>query len=243
MQLVWAGVADRVCRLELPDPEDVVLPGVRWGSPDVPLTPAYWAVRCRWADGEEPFVRRNGSLVEEIAFCILGGFGITYEVNAAAFDRLKAAGVFEASEASENWILRELTHPLQVGSRSIRYRFPKQRARRLSRMLATVKDVSYSGLSPLQLRDVLLKLEGVGPKTASWVVRNLFGTDDVAILDVHILRACHAMDLFPDKFVLPRDYGKLESRFIHFAKAIDVRPSILDAVMWVEMRQGGARAS
>jgi len=102
MQLVWAGVGDNVTRLELPDPDECVLPGVRWGRPDEPMTPAYWAVRCRWGEaGEADFVTRTGSLVEEVAFCLLGGFGITYEVNAAAFDRLKAAGAFNRNCAPD----------------------------------------------------------------------------------------------------------------------------------------------
>ena len=45
MQEVWAGVGDRVTRLELPDPDEVVVPGVQWGRPEVPFTPAYWAAR------------------------------------------------------------------------------------------------------------------------------------------------------------------------------------------------------
>ncbi|MDZ3993341.1 hypothetical protein PspTeo4_24872 [Pseudomonas sp. Teo4] len=39
------------------------------------------------------------------------------------------------------------------------------------------------------LRDWLLELPGIGYKTASWVARNWLDADDVAILDIHILRA------------------------------------------------------
>ena len=100
------------------------------------------------------------------------------------------------------------------------------------------KGVDCATLSVLDLRRKLLELEGVGPKTASWIVRNLLGTDEVAILDIHVLRACQAMQLFPDAVSLPRDYVPLEKRFLAFASAIAVRASILDMVMWVEMRRG-----
>jgi N-glycosylase/DNA lyase len=240
MQQVWAGVGDRVTRLELPDPETPVVPGVLWGRPEAPLTPAYWAVRCRWSDGEDRFVARNGSLREEVGFCLLGGFGITYEVNAAAFARLKAHGAFNPGTVpSEAWFLQLLTEPLQVGVRRVRYRFPRQRSRRLARAAAQLADFSLEGLSEIALRDRLMTLEGVGPKTASWIVRNLLGSDQVAILDIHILRACRAMAVFPAQVRLPRDYAALESRLLAFARAIDVRASVLDAVMWIEMRQGG----
>lgn len=240
MQLVWAGVGDNVTRLELPDPDEAVLPGVRWGRPDEFMTPAYWAARCRWGEADEAsFVTRTGSLVEEVAFCLLGGFGITYEVNAAAFERLKEAGAFyEHSEPQETWYLEQLSLPLDVGGRAIRYRFPRQRARRLALMHQALQGVEANTYSALELRDQLLALEGVGPKTASWIVRNLLGSDDVAILDIHVLRACSAMALFPETVCLPRDYEALERLFLTFASAIDVRASILDAVMWTEMRSG-----
>jgi thermostable 8-oxoguanine DNA glycosylase len=86
------------------------------------------------------------------------------------------------------------------------------------------------------MRQLLLSIEGIGPKTASWIVRNVMGSDDVAIIDIHILRACTGMGVFPSDIRLPRDYEPLERRFIAFSNAIDVRPSVLDAVMWSEMR-------
>ena len=239
MQHVWAGVGDRVARLELPEANTMVVPGVRWGRPEVPLTPAYWAVRCKWGEAESNFVTQTGSLLEEVAFCLLGGFGITYEINAAAFDRLKSEGAFDRRKMpDETWFLDQLIRPLKIGARSVRYRFPRQRARRLAQMSGRLAAIDVDRLDALQLRDRLLALEGVGPKTASWIVRNLLGSDEVAILDVHILRACRAMAVFPAKISLPRDYTALEKRFLAFADAIDVRASVLDAVMWVEMRQG-----
>ena len=84
----------------------------------------------------------------------------------------------------------------------------------------------------------MLSFEGIGPKTASWIVRNHMGSDDVAIIDVHVLRACHRMKLFPNEISLPRDYRALEESFLNFANAIKVRASLLDAVMWVETRAG-----
>jgi thermostable 8-oxoguanine DNA glycosylase len=79
-------------------------------------------------------------------------------------------------------------------------------------------------------------LPGIGPKTASWIVRNWTGTDEVAILDVHVLRAGQLMGLFPREIKLPRDYGRLEQIFLEFSKALNVRASLLDAIIWREMR-------
>jgi thermostable 8-oxoguanine DNA glycosylase len=240
MQEAWAGVGDYAERVVLPYSEAEVISGVRWGSADLVNTPAYWAVRCKWDEANLPdFVSKESPLIEEVGFCLLGGFGIKYEVNCAAFSRLKQSGVFDLrTKVSEEDIRSLLLDPLWVEQRLIKYRFPNQRARRLSQMRLKLFTYENHARTPLELRDKLLEIDGVGPKTASWIVRNHTGSDDVAIIDIHVIRACQEMRVFPSKFSLPRDYRVLEKRFLDFAQAIDVRPSVLDAVMWTEVRGG-----
>jgi thermostable 8-oxoguanine DNA glycosylase len=81
-----------------------------------------------------------------------------------------------------------------------------------------------------------MELPGIGPKTASWIARNWLGTDEVAILDVHVLRAGTMMGLFPKNYRMPRDYVFLEERFLALANALNVKASFLDAIIWREMR-------
>jgi thermostable 8-oxoguanine DNA glycosylase len=180
---------------------------------------------------------RDGSLAEEVGFCLLGGYGIRYEMNALAFERLKAKGAFQLGHACPEPYLEELLlEPFFVGGRTARYRFPRQRARRIAEMRSTLASCDLLSMPPLALRSALQALDGVGPKTASWVVRNFLGSDDVAILDVHIIRVCQFIGLFPTRINLPRDYPKLEKLFLSFARKADIRPSVLDAVMWAEAR-------
>jgi len=238
LQEVWVGNGEAARMLTLPGPEEELVPGVRWGSAASPQSPAYWVARCSWPDEEKPnFVTRDGSLAEELGFCLLGGFGIRYEVNAAAFERLKDFGVFVLNNSvDEVEIEALLLEPLRVGSRSIRYRFPTQRARRISKMRDALRSGHVAQSDPIDLRKNLMKLEGVGPKTASWVVRNLLGCDRVAILDVHIVRVCQRFGLFPREVSLPRDYHLLEERFLSFADSAGVSSAALDAIMWAEAR-------
>src|SRR4051794_10752038 len=73
-------------RFELPSPQVEVLPGVYWGRCEDFFTPAFWKARL-WIDGESnPLVnyRIGSSLREEIAACLLGGFGMPAEVGLAA---------------------------------------------------------------------------------------------------------------------------------------------------------------
>ena len=240
MQLVWAGYGADARLIELPDSNQEVVWGVRWGTPDHLGTPAYWAVRCHWSEESTPsFACGANSLVEEIGFCLLGGYSVTFEVNVAAFEWLRKHRVFDLEvSASERQILELLSEPLHVEGRRRRYRFPNQRARRIASMRRRMAEAPPVATSPRALREHLMGFEGIGPKTASWIVRNHLDSDEVAIIDVHVLRACRRMSLFPNEVTLPRDYEALEERFLDFAKAIKVRSSLLDAVMWAETRAG-----
>jgi thermostable 8-oxoguanine DNA glycosylase len=80
-----------------------------------------------------------------------------------------------------------------------------------------------------------MQLPGVGPKTASWVARNWMDADDVAILDIHIVRVGRSIGIFPQDLTVERHYFDLESLFLRFSQALDVRASELDAVIWYEM--------
>jgi N-glycosylase/DNA lyase len=224
-------------------PDEEVLPGVRFGREDELLTPAYWAMRCATADpADVDFVNRHGTLEEEVGFCLLGGFGVTLEVATAFFERLRANGVFERdANFSETDLFAMLDDPADVHGRAHRYRFPKQRARRLRRAMADITEMELDETDPIGFREQIQSLEGVGPKTASWIARNWLDTDAIAILDIHVLRAGWLLDLFDKNCQLPRDYLSLESRFLSFAENLHVRASVLDSVMWLDMRTFGSR--
>ena len=116
------------------------------------------------------------------------------------------------------------------------YRFPHQKARYLAVSLKAMRGIDPPS-NDLALRDLLMTLPGVGPKTASWVVRNHRGSDAVAIIDVHILRAGRHVGLFPAAWDPHRHYIQLESVFLEFATALGVRTSLLDALIWDYMRR------
>lgn len=77
--------------LRLPDPNEEVLPGVKWGHHYATFTPSFWA-SLAWANKMEDRSenhRLGDTLAEEITACLLGGYGIPAEVGLAAFRRLK----------------------------------------------------------------------------------------------------------------------------------------------------------
>lgn len=236
----WIG--DTEYRRDLPDAEDEVLAGVRWGEPWALFTPAYW-VSQMWMGGldhaERAPYRARGSLDEELVFCLLGGYGITAELATAAFEACRHAELISRRDASEAAWAKCLGQALSVNGRATKYRYPQQKARFLAGAMAYLCQNSMDTYKGRDLRDALLKIRGVGPKTAGWVARNYLDTDDVAILDIHLVRAGILCGLFTPDQRVERDYFAMETRFIDFCHALDVRPAVLDCLIWDQMRASG----
>lgn len=222
--------------VELPPAEHAVMDGVLWGAIDAFPTPAYWTyqVLARRAVGAPAQFRLGRSLAEEVGACLLGGHGIPAAVGLAAYERLRERGAFESTSITEATLHSWLKEPLEVLGRPVRYRFAAQKARYLATALPIVNRAP-SLTAGRELRDWLLRVPGIGPKTASWVARNWLGADDVAILDIHILRFGQAIGLFPRHLSVESHYTKLETLFVDFSIAVGLRASELDAVIWSEM--------
>jgi thermostable 8-oxoguanine DNA glycosylase len=227
------------------DPDAEVVPGVKWGRPEWVPSPAFWLMLANNADEEhDNYIAPQGTpLHHELGFCLLGGYGVRMEMNRATWLMLLGEGILEVGRRpSASEIESLLRRPVTVGRTQARYRFPKQRAQRLSVALRMIEEEPPSIGSSAEFRRCLMQIPGIGPKTASWLARNWLGSDDVAIIDIHVLRAGQRMNLFMPNVRLPDDYSELESRFIDFAHALSVRPSLLDAIIWREMRLLGRHA-
>lgn len=202
------------------------------------MTPAYWAAQCwMWELGEPDHFRLGRSLAEETLACILGGHGIPAEVGLAAYRRLRQVLHEDRARMADEAALRELLDsPLEVGNRMVRYRFANQKASYIAGAFREL-DMIDEGLADRELRDRLTRLRGFGPKTASWIVRNWRASDEVAILDIHILRAGQQLGIFREEWRVERHYSLLEDAYLDFATDLGVRASILDSVMWMTVRQ------
>ena len=238
LQTMYAVFDGNVRHLTLPSPQANVVANIRWGLFDELLTPAYWKGQA-WQHQylgtyDEP--RLGISLVHELAACVLGGYGMPAEMGLAAYRRIRGLGLLE-KVPSAGELETALSQPFRTpngGTR--RYRFPRQKSRYLAASLNALERIDRPK-SDLALRDLLLDLPGIGPKTASWIVRNHRGSDAVAIIDTHILRAGRHIGLFPPDRNPQKHYKQLEYTFIEFAMALGVRTSLLDALMWDYMRR------
>jgi hypothetical protein len=190
-----------------------------------------------WGEEHPTHYKLGRTLREEVLACLLGGYGIPAEVGLAAYQRLAAADHADPARltcAARTTAL--LLEPLQVGDRQVRYRFAAQKGRYVAAALNGLVAIDETG-SDRTLRDALTKLPGVGLKTASWIVRNWRGSDQVSILDVHIIRAAQMLHLFKAEWKVELHYRQMEDAYLEFARAIQARASLLDSVMWMTMRQ------
>jgi N-glycosylase/DNA lyase len=220
----------------LPDPDEQVLPGATWGKADELFSSAYWAAIARMTPNYNE-LRFGRTLREEVAACLLGGYGIPAEIGIAAFVRLRSIGLLSSGTASEDRILEALAAPLMAQSgKLVRYRFARQKAKYLAQTLRVLEEMCPPQDSGRLLRDWLRDLPGIGWKTASWIARNWIGSEDVAILDIHIMRAGFFAGVFEKPSWCNREYPYLEARFLAWAGALNVPPTHLDALIWKEMR-------
>ena len=120
------------------------------------------------------------TLEEEVAACVLGGHGIPAEVGLAAFERLRDRGLISEPSPSAKVLSDSLREPLTLEGRQIVYRFWSQKARYLSATLKELRERPVPLNSARVLRDYLLQLPGIGPKTAFWIVRSWLGSNEGA---------------------------------------------------------------
>lgn len=225
-------------------PNDLVMPNVPWGRPDVLFTPAYWACQLRMHPelGRHGVHRLGESLKEESAACILGGHGIPARIGLAAYHAVREAGLLDRHRVSADDVYAVLSRPLDAGGRrNVRYRFARQKSIYLAGLLNGLTDPPCE-VDARSLRDWLMGFPGVGPKTASWIVRNWLESDQVAIIDIHIHRAGVLTGFFQPEQVVAKDYMEMELQFLAFSNAIGARSSTLDALIWSQLRQANSLA-
>jgi N-glycosylase/DNA lyase len=127
-----------------------------------------------------------------------------------------------------------------------RYRFPNRAARLLGRIHSDfhrkgiqLQSTIASSSSPSEVRkQLMLSICGFGPKQATMFLRDCGVTDQLAIIDRHIVRYMYMLKLInsiPNRVAEPMYYG-LETAFLAYAEYVGVAPGVLDWAIWVTMR-------
>lgn len=224
----------------LPHRSEEVMPGIQWGDCAQPYTPAFWKFQYNLHGSslrEEINYRLGETIIEEISACILGGFGIPSEIGIMAFNRLKDEGLIR-HKVSKSELFEALSRPFILSNgKSIKYRFYNQKSTYLFSLLQRDDLSAIPVKNGKNLRNWLLKIDGIGYKTASWIARNWLGCDEVAILDIHIIRAGILVGFYNKGADVSKNYLSMEDGYLQFCNALNVNASKMDAIIWDFMKK------
>lgn len=185
----------------------------------------------------------------ELLFCLLGGHGISYDLNLSVADRLWARGLFRTSRRLQrSSIEAELRKPQFEPPRRDgtlrRYRFPARKAELLYGAQLWLDDVDSlaAALATIvrepERRDFLCSCPGVGPKSASWLLRNCGYARELAVLDVHVVRAMQSCGRI-EEADLSRGYEAIEGEYLSWCRDYDADPARFDLIVWDFSRTRG----
>jgi len=128
-----------------------------------------------------------------------------------------------------------------------RYRYPKLRANHIRRTAESIygKGDSFKGIlsqcydARVARKKVMERTVGIGPKQASLFLRNIGFSDNLAILDTHVLRYMFILKLTSQSIRnVPRinDYEKVERKLVNYAFQMNHKLANLDMAIWIVMR-------
>jgi thermostable 8-oxoguanine DNA glycosylase len=126
-----------------------------------------------------------------------------------------------------------------------RYRFPQRKADLICRARRWLLDAGSltahlaARISEHDRRSWLVGCPGLGPKSASWLLRNTGWAKDLAILDVHVMRAMTAAGFLVDER-RPGCYEQIERQFLVWCEQLDAAPAVFDLFLW-EWQRGTLR--
>ncbi|HEX8217887.1 MAG TPA: hypothetical protein VF914_01595 [Chloroflexia bacterium] len=184
------------------------------------------------------------------------GSNVLFEQALAAAQYLEKGGLLCIPEGNllgehEQRIVQALSQPIfppikQTGE-GCKYRYPKMRASHICQSAAmiysrdrTLRGLLMDGSNTRETRNsIIASAKGIGPKQASLFLRNIGYANDVAILDVHILRYMSAIGLYMggnSNVCTVRGYDKVEANLRGYADGLCLELSYLDIAIWVVMR-------
>ncbi len=183
-------------------------------------------------------------LFEEVMFCIVGGFGVEFEHAVSVAQRVLQLGLGDpgwGDERLEARLLEEFARPQfepqRRDGRLRRYRYGGSKARlivRARRWLLQQRNL-VGRLEAMgceqERRNVLMECPGLGPKSASWALRNVGLCVDLAILDVHVTRALRLAGRMTTER-LPKDYDVVERSFLRWCRDSGAPPGAFDLFLW-----------
>ena len=217
------------------------LSDIDWEEAGRLYTKSYWEVQYYLAKHESYSYKLGNNLLEEIVACLLGGYGLKAEMGLLAFHRMRNLRLIRPKVGLSE-IESAICRPFSLNGKKVHYRFPHQKAKYIYSFLQRADIEEFENIYGCALRNKLMSVNGIGPKTASWIARNYGNCEDVAIVDIHIYRAGRLAGFIDRNWDIQRDYFKIEESFLDFCNSINASPSKMDSIMWNQMKASSHRA-
>ena len=218
-----------------------LLSDIDWENAGRRFTKSYWEVQYYLSDLSCCGYKLGSNLREEVVACLLGGYGFKAELGLLAFHRIKNMRLIRKNARLEE-IEKAISTPFRWNGKEVYYRFSRQKSKYIYWFLQRQDVDELEKLCGSSLRNKLLTIKGIGPKTASWITRNYGNCEDVAIVDIHIYRAGRLAGFINPKWDMRKDYYKIEESFLDFCHSINALPSRMDSIMWNQMKESNKRA-
>lgn len=191
----------------------------------------------------------------ELVSCILGS-RVRYETAKECTNHLKDEGLLTipklltSSETVGVYLIEELNKPLYSPYRNgkgSRYPYPKSKSQYIIKTgleiykngFTSVKHILKTSRDENMAREKLVKIcTGIGPKQASLFLRNIGYSENLAILDTHVI---HYMDLLgmrdrKTRINTMNEYSKHENILLFYADSLNKTLATMDIAIWVVMR-------
>jgi len=198
-------------------------------------------------------------LAYELVICILGS-GVKYETCVSYAHEMRRRNFlskkFILSGNSKDTLEEVLVSPVENITEDYsckKYRHPKKGAGNVFKSLYQVfieygcfKSLIKSSCNFSELRREIIRIcPGIGPKQASHFLKNIGYTDNVAILDRHIIKYLElskGINITGYSVSRIEKYEEIESQFIRLAGSFGFSASIVDQSLWFVMRSLNGRA-
>ncbi|BFH60492.1 8-oxoguanine DNA glycosylase [Paenibacillus azoreducens] len=196
-------------------------------------------------------------VLDEFFFVLLGGFGISYELNLSGLQILKKQGIFNHKHYQEqkrlNLIEEKIREqfsikqfsPTTSNGESRKYRYIESKPRTISKAGYWLWKSCEWGLydklenmNTIQSRIWLCSCPGIGMKSASWLLRNTGFSEDCAVFDVHIIRFLGYLGFSTPEPLTKKMYLNLEDTLRTVCNNVGVSLGKMDYLLWLLSRNG-----
>lgn len=197
-------------------------------------------------------------LWDNLYFCILSS-NVTYELAMSAFSHLANEGLLNVNwiitdKHSKEEIYSELSKPqflpLKKDGSYRKYRFPNCRADNIvsttynmNELKISLKKTLASHRDETELRNYIRNnVYGFGLKQTTHYLRNIGYSQNLAIIDTHIIKFLNTV-LFPkyrfETNLTNNKYLEYEQIFRNICENLNVKISLFDVAVWKFMRETG----